>query len=90
MHSHRVRYEEMRAAVGRGASIVDVMRVARSVISGIHTCSGAQSKCGRRAIKGTFRRTIGENIGDDERALSEIERTIGETDARSSVPTHIT
>jgi hypothetical protein len=38
LHSHRVRYEEMRVAVGRGARIVDVMRVARSVISGIHTC----------------------------------------------------
>src|SRR3954468_1215472 len=33
------------------------------------TCSGAQSKCGGRAIKGTFRRTIGENIGDHERTL---------------------
>src|SRR4051812_7181557 len=47
------------------------------------TCSGAQSKCGGRAIKGTFRRTIGENIGDHERTLAETERTVGETDARS-------
>ena len=46
-------------------------------------CSGAQSKCGGRAIKGTFRRTIGENIGDHERTLAETERTLGETDARS-------
>ena len=44
-------------------------------------CSGAQSKCGGRAIKGTFRRAIGENIGDHERALFETERIIGETDA---------
>ncbi len=31
--------------------------------------SGAQSKCGGRAIKGGFRRTIGENIDDYERTL---------------------
>ena len=49
-------------------------------------CSGAQSKCGGRAIKGTFRRTIGENIGDHERTLSETERRLGETDARSRKP----
>jgi hypothetical protein len=53
------------------------------------TCSDAQSKCGGRAIKGRFRRTIGENIGDRGRTLSETERTIGETDARSGGPTHI-
>ena len=52
-------------------------------------CSGAQSKCGGRAIKGTFRRTIGENIGDHERTLSETERRLGETDARSRKPDHI-
>jgi len=59
-------------------------------------CSDAQSKCGGRAIKGRFRRTIGENIGDrgrtlseTERTLSETERTIGETDARSGGSTHI-
>ena len=34
-------------------------------------------------MKGSFRRTIGENIGDHERALFETERIIGETDARS-------
>jgi hypothetical protein len=49
-------------------------------------CSGAQSKCGGRAIKGTFRRTIGETIGDHERTLSETERTIGETDATPRKP----
>ena len=53
------------------------------------TCSGAQSKCGGRAIRGTFRRTIGENIGDRGRTLSETERTVGETDARSGGSTHI-
>ena len=51
--------------------------------AGIHICSGAQSKCGGRAIKGAFRRTIGENIGDHERTLFETERIIDETDARS-------
>jgi hypothetical protein len=50
------------------------------------TCSGAQSKCGGRAIKGTIRRTIGENIGDHERTLSETERRLGETDAGSRKP----
>jgi len=53
------------------------------------TCSGAQSKCGRRAIKGGFQRTIRENIGRRGRTLSETRRTIAETDARSSVPTQI-
>ena len=52
-------------------------------------CSGAQSKCGRRTIKGQFRRTIRENIGGRGRTLYETERTLGETDARSSIPTHI-
>jgi len=33
-------------------------------------------------MKGTFQRTIGENIGDHERTLSETERRLGETDAR--------
>ena len=47
------------------------------------SCSGAQSKCGGRAIKGTFRRTIGENSGGHERTLAETERTVGETDAQS-------
>ncbi len=47
-----------------------------------YICSGAQSKCGGRAIKGGFRRTISENIGDAERTLFETERTVGETDAR--------
>ncbi len=56
---------------------------------GTGRCSGAQSKCGRRTIKGQFRRTIRENIGGSERALCETERRLGETDARSNVPTHI-
>ena len=53
------------------------------------TCSSAQSKYGGRAIKGTFQRTIGENIGDRGRTLSETERTVGETDARLAGSTHI-
>ncbi len=47
------------------------------------SCSGAQSKCGGRAIKGQFRRTIGENIDDHGRTLSKNERTFVETDARA-------
>ena len=50
-------------------------------------CSGAQSKCGRRAIKGGFRRKLAETIGGVRRTLFENERTIGETDARSSAST---
>ncbi len=61
-------------------------RADAQVLAPAGTCSGAQSKCGGRAIKGTFGRTIGENIGDHERTLSETERTIGETDARSRKP----
>jgi len=53
----------------------------------LHRCSGAQSKCGRRAIKGGFRRRLAETIGGIRRTLFENERTIGETDARSNVPT---
>mgnify|MGYP001551543471 CR=1 FL=1 len=50
-------------------------------------CSGAQSKCGGRAIKGGFRRRLAETEGGVRRTLFETERTLGETDARSSVPT---
>jgi hypothetical protein len=39
-------------------------------------CSGAQSKCGGRAIKGHFRRTIRENIGGRRRTLCETERAL--------------
>ena len=70
---------EARAVICRGLSWIGVsLDEAR--------CSGAQSKCGGRAIKGTIRRTIGENIGDHERTLSETERRLGETDAGSRKP----
>ncbi len=46
-------------------------------------CSGAQSKCGERAIKGGFRRTLAETEGTFRRTLFETERTLCETDARS-------
>ena len=46
-------------------------------------CSGAQSKCGRRAIEGHFGRRLAETEGTFWRTLFETERTIGETDARS-------
>jgi integrase len=52
------------------------------------SCSGAQSKCGGRAIKGTFRRTLAETGACVRRTLFENERTIGETDARSCSWTH--
>ena len=45
-------------------------------------CSGAQSKCGGRAIKRTFQRRLAENEGCIRRTLSETGRTIIETDAR--------
>ena len=48
---------------------------------------GAQSKCGRRTIKGCFRRTLAETGGRLRRTLRETGRMIGETDARSSGPT---
>ncbi len=47
------------------------------------SCSGAQSKCGRRAIKGHSGRRLAETGGTFWRTLFETERTIGETDARS-------
>ncbi len=47
------------------------------------TCSDAQSKCGERAIKGSFRRTLAETGGTLWRTLFEPERTLCETDARS-------
>jgi hypothetical protein len=75
-----------RAASGRGAPAADRATAACAGDRAADRCSGAQSKCGARAIKGTFGRTIGENIGDHERTLSETERTIGETDARSRKP----
>ncbi|MFC6743975.1 AAA family ATPase [Methylobacterium persicinum] len=52
------------------------------------TCSGAQSNCGGGAIEGVFRRTIGETGDGLRRTFRETGRTIGETDARSSEPTH--
>ena len=52
-------------------------------------CNGAQSKCGRRAMRGGFRRTIRENISGRGCTLYETERTNGETDARSQISTHI-
>lgn len=51
-------------------------------------CSGAQSNCGGGAIEGVFRRTIGETGDGLRRTFRETGRTIGETDARSSEPTH--
>ena len=46
-------------------------------------CSGAQSKCGGRAIKGDFRRKLAETEGPLWRTLFETEHTLCETDARS-------
>ena len=37
-------------------------------------CSGAQSKCGRRAIEGGFRRKLAETVGHVRRTLFETER----------------
>ena len=48
-----------------------------------NTCSGAQSKCGGRAIKGRFGRKLGETDGTVRRTLIETGRTLCETDARS-------
>ena len=53
-----------------------------------YICSGAQSNCGGGAIEGVFRRTIGETGDGLRRTFRETGRTIGETDARSSEPTH--
>ena len=52
-------------------------------IDAARSCSGAQSKCGERAIKGGFRRTLAETEGTFRRTLFETERTLCETDARS-------
>ncbi len=49
----------------------------------VATCSGAQSKCGGRAIKGRFGRRLAETGGTLWRTLFETERTLCETDARS-------
>ena len=51
-------------------------------------CSGAQSKCGGRAIEGGFRRRFAETEGAPWRTLFETERTLCETDARSKISTH--
>ena len=51
-------------------------------------CSGAQSKCGGRAIEGGFRRRFAETEGALWRTLFETERTLFETDARSKISTH--
>jgi len=42
----------------------------------------------RRAIKGDFRRTLAETEAGAGRTLSETQRKIGETDARSCGSTH--
>jgi len=49
--------------------------------------SGSQSKCGRRAIEGHFRRTFAETGDGLGRTFRETGRIVGETDARSSGPT---
>ena len=82
--------EKSALCIGRNNRVVQPGEVAcagRHKLGGCGaSCSGAQSKCGGRAIKGIFRRTIGETIGDHERTLSETERTLGETAARSRKP----
>ena len=55
---------------------------------GLYMCSGAQSKCGGRAIEGGFRRRFAETEGALWRTLFETERTLFETDARSKISTH--
>ena len=45
-------------------------------------CSDAQSKCGKRAIDGRFRRTLRETEASVRRTLAETQRTLGETDAQ--------
>ena len=49
--------------------------------------SGAQSKYGGRAIEGGFRCRLAETEGGVGRTLVETGRAVGETDARSIVPT---
>jgi transcriptional regulator with XRE-family HTH domain len=49
----------------------------------VDKCSGAQSKCGERAIKDDFGRRLAETEGTLWRTLFETERTLCETDARS-------
>ena len=60
-----------------------VIKIVRQFVETDAICSGAQSKCGRRAIEGHFGRRLAETEGTLWRTLFETERTLFETDARS-------
>ena len=64
-------------------AVADRAPAATVIIPPRATCSGAQSKCGGRAIKGDFRRKLAETEGPLWRTLFETEHTLCETDARS-------
>jgi hypothetical protein len=70
-----------------GKKAIPATRVPPKVGKGLplrsFSCSGAQSKCGERAIKDDFGRRLAETEGTLWRTLFETERTLCETDARS-------